>query len=217
MRVLALDTTTVRGSLALLVDGEVAAEVRITSALGHSRWVFPALGAALSALGFKPRDLDGLAVTLGPGSFTGIRVGIAAMQGLAAGLSKPCLGLSALDVLASLVPGRPAVALMDAWRNEVYAGVYADGVAASRPYSGPLEGLASRMPRHPVVLGDGLHRYRERIQERWPEAEILDADLFLAAPLGRLAGPMLAAGRGRGPEALTPLYIRGADIRPPSA
>jgi tRNA A37 threonylcarbamoyladenosine modification protein TsaB len=136
------------------------------------------------------------------------------MQGLATGLAKPCLGLSVLDVLASLVPDRPMVALLDAWKDEVYAGVYAEGVSAS--YSGPLEGLAARMPRHPVVLGDGLHRYRERIQLLWPEAELLEVDLFLAAPLGRLAGPMLGAGQGHGPEALTPLYIRGADIRLPS-
>lgn len=217
MWVLALDTTTARGSLALLTGGELAAEVRVTSAGGHSRWVFPALGAVLQALGLAPRDLDGLAVTLGPGSFTGIRVGIAAMQGLAAGLGKPCLGVSALDVLASLSPRRPAVTLRDAWRNEVYAGVYAaDGPAAAPPFAGPLEGLAARMPRGAVVVGDGVKRYRERLLQLWPEAEILEADLFLAAPLGRLAGPLLAAGRGRGPEALSPLYIRGADIRLPS-
>jgi tRNA threonylcarbamoyladenosine biosynthesis protein TsaB len=215
MRVLALDTTTARGSLALLEGGELVAEVRVTSAALHSRWVFPALGAVLQANGLAPRDLDGLAVTLGPGSFTGIRVGIAAIQGLATGLGKPCLGLSALDVLASLSPRRPVVALLDAWRNEVYAGVYTDHEAAA-PFAAPLEGLGARMPPRAVVLGDGAVRYRERLLELWPELEIALPDLFLAAALGRLAAPMLAAGRGRGPEALAPLYVRGAGIRPPS-
>jgi tRNA threonylcarbamoyladenosine biosynthesis protein TsaB len=215
MRVLALDTTTAQGSLALLEDQELLAEVRVTSALGHSRWVFPALQAVLRALGLMPRDLDGLAVTLGPGSFTGIRVGIAAVQGLAAGLGKPCLGLSALDVLACLSPRRPAVALRDAWRNEVYAGIYG-GAQDAPPFAGPLEGLGERMPPRAVVLGDGAQRYRERILELWPDATIASPDLFLAAPLARLAAPLLAAGRGHGPEALAPLYVRGADIRLPA-
>ena len=156
-----------------------------------------------------------MATILGPGSFTGIRVGIAAVQGLATGLGRPCLGLSALEVLASLVPHRPVVALRDAWRNEVYAGVYAPG-QASPPFTGPLEGLSALLPPGAVFVGDGTHRYRERLRELWPDALIADPDLFLAAPLGRLATPLLAAGRGHGPESLAPLYVRGADIRLPS-
>jgi tRNA A37 threonylcarbamoyladenosine modification protein TsaB len=153
-------------------------------------------------------------VTLGPGSFTGIRWD-RGRAGLGHRSRRPCLGLSALEVLASLVPHGPVVALRDAWRNEVYAGVYAPG-QTSPPFTGPLEGLSALLPPGAVFVGDGTHRYRERLRELWPNALIADPDLFLAAPLGRLATPLLAAGRGHGPESLAPLYVRGADIRLPS-
>lgn len=216
MRVLALDTTTARGGLALFEDDRLRAEVRATTPDGHSSWIFPALDAVLKAMALGPGDLDGLAVTLGPGSFTGVRVGVAAIQGLAAGTGAGCIGLSALEVLASLGPAGPKVALMDAWKNEVYAGVFDAGALVGGPYSGPLEGLVERVPRRPLFVGDGVHRYAERIRELWPEATLPEVDLFLAAPLGRLAAQALREGRSSGPESLVPLYIRGADIRLPA-
>ncbi len=215
MWVLALDTTTVRGSLALFEDEELRAEVRVTAPDGHSVWIFPAMDAVLTAFGLGPGDLDGLAVTLGPGSFTGVRVGVAAIQGLAAGTGTACLGFSALDVLAGLGPPGPKVALMDAWRNEVYAGVYDGGTPLGSPYAGPLEGLAGQTPARPVFVGDGAHRYGERIRELWPGASLPETDLFLAAPLGRVALRRFREGGSSGPESLSPLYIRGVDIRLP--
>jgi tRNA threonylcarbamoyladenosine biosynthesis protein TsaB len=216
MRVLALDTTTFRGSLAWLEGDDLLGEIRVSSAEGHSAWLMAGVDLLLSSLGRSLADLDGLAVTLGPGSFTGLRVGIATVQGLALGAGKPCVGLSALDVLASQVPRGPVVAVMDAFRNEVYAGVYEDGRPVGPPYCGPLEGLPFRRGEPPVFLGDGVLRYRDLLRRLWPQGRTLEVDLLLAAPLARLAAPALAEGRGSGPGTLTPLYLRGADLRLPT-
>jgi tRNA threonylcarbamoyladenosine biosynthesis protein TsaB len=217
MRILALDTTTVRGSLAWLEGEEILGEVRVSAAEGHSAWLHAGVDLLLRSLGTSLRDLDGLAVTVGPGSFTGLRVGIATVQGLALGAGKPCFGASALEVLSSLVPARSVVAVMDAFRSEVYAGVYEAGRPAGPPYCGPLEGLAPRLKEPPAFfVGDGVLLYRDRLRRLWPQAEVLEADLFLAAPLARLAARALAEGRAGGPESLLPLYLRGADLRLPA-
>jgi tRNA threonylcarbamoyladenosine biosynthesis protein TsaB len=217
MRVLAIDTTTARGSVALLDDEVVRGEVCVTAAEGHSRWLFPAIERLLSPVG-GPSGVTGLAVTLGPGSFTGLRVGIAAVQGLALGAAKPCVGISALDVLASLVSPSlgPVVAIMDAWRGEVYACVYEGGVAQGAPFGGLVEEVAARLPERAVLIGDGVARHADRLRTFRPDARLQTEEAFLAVPLARLALEALRARQGIGPEALTPLYIRGADIRLPS-
>lgn len=217
VRVLAVDTTTARGSVALVVGGRVAGEVRVTSQEGHSRWLFAAADQLLGPRGHRSLDVDGFAVTLGPGSFTGVRVGIATVQGLALGAGRPCVGLSALDVLASRAGTEEAtvVALMDAWRDEVYAGVYEAGQPAGPARAGPLAALVSLLPPRSIFVGDGALRFRDRIGQLWPQARVLETDLFLAAPLGRLAERAFRQGEGKGPESLTPLYLRGADIRRP--
>ena len=218
MRVLAIDTTTTRGSVALLEDGEVAGEVRVVTADGHSRWLLPAVEQLLHQRGRSALEIDGFAVTTGPGSFTGQRVGLATVQGLALGTNRPCVGLSALDVLASLAPEEgPVVALMDAWRDEVYACVYEGGRPTGSPSAGPLAGLVPLLPARPLFVGDGAFRFRDRIALLWPKARVQEADLFLAVPLGRLAAQAFSQGQGSGPETLLPLYLRGAVDRLPKA
>jgi tRNA threonylcarbamoyladenosine biosynthesis protein TsaB len=216
MRVLALDTTTAHGSVAVLDEAGVVGEVRQTAEEGHSRWLLPAIESLLGARGWGLADLGGFAVTIGPGSFTGLRVGIATVQGLALGAGRPCVGRSTLDVLASLVPEvtGPLVALVDAWRDEVYARPYEAGEPRGEPFSCPVEGLASRVAATSTFVGEGARRYAERLRRALPRGRIVETDPFLAVPLGRLALRALREGGGRGPEELAPLYVRGADIRP---
>jgi tRNA threonylcarbamoyladenosine biosynthesis protein TsaB len=216
MRLLAVDTTTAHGSLALLDDETVAGEVRTTSTEGHSRWLLPALESLLASRGWRLGDLTGFAVTVGPGSFTGLRVGIATVQGLALGTKKPCVGVTALDVLASRAAGRSGqvVALMDAWRDEVYARIYESGHPTGEPFACPVDRIRGRVDPRATLLGDATVRYAERLRAALPEAEILETDLFLAVPLGRLALGAFRREEGVGPEALKPLYVRDVDIRP---
>jgi tRNA threonylcarbamoyladenosine biosynthesis protein TsaB len=219
VRVLAVDTTTERGSVAVTEDDCVHGEVRLASSEGHSRRLLPAIDFLLQSLGLRPGDIEAYAVTTGPGSFTGLRVGLSTVQGLALGAGRPCLGLSALDVLAARIAGAaPAsVALMDAYRGEVYGAVYdGDGARVGPASVGPLEALIARTPPVAAFVGDGAERHRERIMSLRPRALFPARSLFLAGTLGRLAGPRLMRGEGVTPAELRPLYLREPDIRRPA-
>src|SRR5262245_15938740 len=127
MRVLAVDTTSERESVALADGPVVRAEVRLRTTDGHSRRLLPAIAFVLDAAGLAAGDVEGYAVAVGPGSFTGVRVGLSTVQGLALAAGRPCLGLSTLDVLAAQVVGEAPrlVPMIDAARpNQVFAAVY---------------------------------------------------------------------------------------------
>jgi tRNA threonylcarbamoyladenosine biosynthesis protein TsaB len=175
----------------------------------------------LRGLGLEAKALDGFAVTVGPGSFTGLRVGISTIQGLGLAAGRPCVGLSALDVLALAAADRAGrvVALMDAFRGETYSAVYdGTGRALGAPRVGTLEealeGLAASAGETAFV-GDAAAARRATIEARVPGAVFPDLDLFLAAFLARTAVGRLSAGAGVAAASLRPLYLRPADIRPP--
>lgn len=218
MRVLAVDTATPNGSVALVRQGTVEAEVRFGDVSTHSAWVVPAVEFVLGRSGLRPEDVDGFAATVGPGSFTGLRIGLGTVQGMALAAARPSVGLPTLDVLAARIEGLAAtlVCLIDAFRGEVYARVY-DGAAVPRgpavvaPPGEVVEGL----PPRTAFFGDGALRYRALIEERAEEPVFPRRSLFLGGTLGRLAGPLLESGRGGPPEQLRPLYLRAAAIRDP--
>jgi tRNA threonylcarbamoyladenosine biosynthesis protein TsaB len=219
VKVLGIDTTTSRGSVALVASGELLGEVRLSTQASHSRRLLPAVAFLLDALGLEAAAIEGLAVTTGPGSFTGLRIGISTVQGLGLALGRPCLGVSALDVVAARAEGEGEIlaVVMDAWRGEVYGAVYD---AAARPLAAPVvEAPASFLARVPpgraVFVGEGALRYRELIERERPDAGFSRRSLYLAGTLARLAEPRLEAGLGAGPEALRPLYLRPADARLP--
>jgi tRNA threonylcarbamoyladenosine biosynthesis protein TsaB len=224
VRVLALDTTTPRGSLAVAGDGGLLAEARIVTSGGHSRWVLGAAEALLQGLDLEPAALDGFAVTVGPGSFTGLRVGISSIQGLGLASGRPCVGLSTLDVLALAGAGRAprVVTLMDAFRGETYSAVYdGDGRPCQAAAVGLLEPLLDALVAGPEMggeiafVGDAAVARRETIAARVPRASFPEVDLFLAVPLARAALARLRAGEGEPAAALRPLYLRPAAVRPP--
>jgi tRNA threonylcarbamoyladenosine biosynthesis protein TsaB len=218
VRLLALDTTTANGSVALLEDEEVRGETRTTSE-SHSQWLVPALPGLVAAAGWSMLDIDAYAVAAGPGSFTGLRVGLSTVQGLAMAAGRPCLGVTTLEALAYLARRSAdiVVALVDAFRGEVFYGRYDAEGRATGPHGvggleRALEGLAGRV----AFVGDGAVRYRTEILARYPQAVLLETEPFLAVPVGRLALPRLQEGRGMAPGALRPVYLREAHIRKPA-
>lgn len=213
MRILAVDTTSERGSVAVVENGETLAELRAFGSAIHSKRLLPGIDFLLQGLDSSLQSIEGYAVATGPGAFTGLRIGISTIQGLALGHPRPCVGLSALDVLAARARGTAGaiVALIDAWRDEVYAALY-DREAGLRegPFVESPAALLLRAPARAAYIGSGALRYREAIRGHDPEAAFPERSLFLAGTLGRLAEPRLLAGEGRGPEALRPLYVREA-------
>jgi tRNA threonylcarbamoyladenosine biosynthesis protein TsaB len=216
LRVLALDTTTAHGAVALVDDGQVEAEVRVRAPTGHSSRVLPAVAHLLDTLGLEPRAVEGYAVMVGPGSFTGLRVGISTVQGLALSARRPCVGGMALDVLAARIAGAAdcLVPLMNAGRGEVFWGRYdGEGRLLEGPGASPLEAALLGLPGQAAFVGDAVAANRDRILGACPRALFPERSLFLAGTLGRLAELRLLAGEGVTASQLRPVYLRQAAIR----
>jgi len=214
VRILAVDTTTARGSVALADGDDVLAEVRFTSTDRHSTHALPAIEFLLRSAGWDPGTPEGYAVTTGPGSFTGLRIGLSTVQGLALASARPCLGISSLDVLASRIAGSAEwlVALIDARRDQVYAGLYdRSGSPLGGPRVDSLESLLAHLPPQAAYAGDGASRYRGEVTAFHPLSVFPERSPFLAGALARLAAARFAAGASGSAEELRPLYLRGAD------
>lgn len=201
-----LDTTAERGSLALLEGDRVVAEEALLGPDGFGQLLFPAIEKLLAAHGWPLSSIDLFAAASGPGSFTGVRVGLAAVKGLAEATGKRAQAVSNLRALAGQGSGARRYALIDARRGEVYVGLYD---AQLRPLeaeaNGPLGRWAGR-------LGDG-----EIIcQAPWPELVALGLPLrAVERPLtGTIAGTVallaLAEG-GVDPAAIDANYVRRSD------
>ena len=199
-----------------MTDKGVEFEVRAITVDGHSRWLVAAVEVALSGQGLEPGDLDGFAVAVGPGSFTGLRVGMSSVQGLALATGRPTLGLPSLDILAASAAGRAPsiVALVDAVRGEVFGAEY-DGAGRLRGErrAGQVSDFVRDLDGEVAFVGDGASRYRAEIGALVAQAVFPKVDLFLAAGLGRQALEPLRAGEGGPPGDLRPLYLRAAHIR----
>jgi tRNA threonylcarbamoyladenosine biosynthesis protein TsaB len=220
VRILAVDTTTARGSVALADGDDVLAEVRFTSTDRHSTHALPAVDFLLKSAGWDTAAPDAYAVTTGPGSFTGLRIGLSTVQGLALASGRPCLGISSLDVLASRIVGSAdwLVALVDARRDQIYGGFYdRSGKPRGLPRVDSLESLLRDVPQATAFVGDAAARHRGEIEAHAPGALFPRRGPFLAGALARLASARFAAGATGSAEELRPLYLRGADTRGSSA
>ncbi|HEY3936379.1 MAG TPA: tRNA (adenosine(37)-N6)-threonylcarbamoyltransferase complex dimerization subunit type 1 TsaB [Bryobacteraceae bacterium] len=124
MTILALDTTSELGSLAVRKDGATISEVTLRAPEGFAHLIFPAIEELLRETGTNLKEIDCFAAANGPGSFTGIRVGLSAIKGLAEALSKPAIGISNLRALSWFGSLPLRAPLIDARRGEVYTAVY---------------------------------------------------------------------------------------------
>ncbi|MFN7984013.1 MAG: tRNA (adenosine(37)-N6)-threonylcarbamoyltransferase complex dimerization subunit type 1 TsaB [Vicinamibacterales bacterium] len=220
MRVLALDTTTRAGSLALAEDGRVMLE-RAGDAGRSQAERFPTeILDALGAIGWTTADVDLFAVAAGPGSFTGLRIGIATIQGLAFVHGKQVAPVSALDALAAAaVAAVPHVARlgvwMDAHRREVFSALYEVTAGVIRQLEQPTSGVPTEIVERwstvglpTVVCGDGAVTYRASL----PAGVDALTPPPLASYVARLAFDVSARDATVSPAAVQPLYVRRPDV-----
>ncbi len=126
MLTLGIDTTATAASCALVQDGELLGELNIRIGLQHSRTLMPMIQSLFQCCNISFDQVDRLAVTVGPGSFTGVRIGVSAIKGLAFPKNLPCVGLSTLEILAHSLPQTDAIIcpVMDARCNQVYNALF---------------------------------------------------------------------------------------------
>jgi tRNA threonylcarbamoyladenosine biosynthesis protein TsaB len=206
--------------VALLDGEELLAEIRSDDARLHSERLLPAIDRVL-ALADRPLEaVEAFAVSVGPGSFTGLRTGLATVKAFALDERRPVVGVPTLAALAANAAGAdgPVAALLDARRGELYAAACAQ---PGEPLPKLIEdsvftpkALAERLPSATtVVVGEGARAGAQQLAALRPDLRVLPPAFGVASPgqVGRLGRQLLAAGAGASAQALVPRYVRRAE------
>ena len=213
MKILAIDTSALTASVAVLEDETLKGEITFTTALTHSETIMPMIDKLLEGVCMKPSDIDIFACSNGPGSFTGLRIGIGTIKGLSYGADKKAVGVSTLLALAYNVPYPDFLIcpIMDARRGQVYNALYryenGSMVCEKEPRALSLDELLSTLNEKTIFVGDGVARYRTAITEKMGD------NAFFAPPnlcLGHASSVALAAMHEKALDAssLTAVYLR---------
>jgi tRNA threonylcarbamoyladenosine biosynthesis protein TsaB len=233
MRVLGIDTATSIASAALIEDDRIIAEQihglpdrsQITTLkANHAEVILPLVEAVLRDAAVSLRDLSGLAVSIGPGSFTGLRIGLSTVKGLAYGLEIPVVGVSTLLANAARVENFAGsiCSFLDARKQEVYAALFrraGDGLTRitqdRAAGAAEIAELAGKLPGGPCLfIGDGAIKYEKLLMDAFGNRAILTAgDKYpsLASAVARLSQKQIRENDGNSLTALVPIYLRPAE------
>jgi tRNA threonylcarbamoyladenosine biosynthesis protein TsaB len=225
--ILAIDTSSSESRLAVSISENVIAALTIKNDRPHSQTLFSQISILLQLADVKVEEIGAFAVATGPGSFTGLRVGLAAVKGLADSLRKPCLGVDSLDLhaLASGFDG-PHLVLLCAGRGEVYCGFrdVASGDIVGRPTGDKvgeplsvLRAMTGNLWRSPlIIVGDGGYKYKEEVSDlidqlrvdETTETIFLKPGLNIPSVLARRAAFLMKENRT---APVSPHYVRQSD------
>jgi len=220
----AIDSSTANASLALVKDGQVAAELSWRSNLNHSVELLPSLNNLLRQAGWDIADVKAIVVARGPGSYNGLRVGLSTAKGLAFALGIPLIGVSTLETMAYAwaVTGLPVCAMVDASRGEVAAARYQvrDGqwTTLEDEHITTLEAACVVTTSRTVFCGELTSEMTEEIARRLGDLAVLPSTacrLRRAAYLAELGEMRLRRGETDPVAALEPHYLRRPPITPP--
>ena len=168
MKILAIDTSCTVATAAVTDDNKLLGEYYIDDKLTHSQKLMPMIDALLTELGLTPKDIDVFAVSVGPGSFTGLRIGIATAKGFAAGAGKAMAGVSTLKAMAYRHPmcALDIMPMIDARNAQVFCGKYKfDGGCKTllEPQVKNIEDIINEITTPTLVMGDGAIKNKEAL------------------------------------------------------
>nr|WP_317413168.1 tRNA (adenosine(37)-N6)-threonylcarbamoyltransferase complex dimerization subunit type 1 TsaB [uncultured Solibaculum sp.] len=219
MKILAIDSTAVSASCALMEAEKLTAEFYMNCGLTHSETLMPMISDVLRYTGTKAQDLDYLSVAVGPGSFTGVRIGVAAVKGMALALDLPCVGVSTLEAMAWNLVGRPQTqvcAVMDARCKQVYQAFFeVDETSVMRQCEDraiSIEQLGREIQKtgRPVLLvGDGAQLCTEELKHTGlVRLAPLTIRYQRASGVAQAAKESIRLGKILKGEELRPIYLR---------
>lgn len=217
MILLSLDTTSRQGSLALMKDGQLLETVSLEAPDGYGQVLFQEVRSLLARHQLKAREIDGYAAACGPGSFTGIRVGLAAIKALAEVHAKPVAGVSNLVAIAAAAEGSLRAPVMDARRGQVYAAVFDDSLRAVlgeiviewpnfTAWAGSKD--VTLATTDPDLFGPGG---AAPLPASWRDRPRVVVPSALAGPVARVAAARFQRGEHLLPEVLEANYVRRPD------
>lgn len=219
MLVLSVDSSSTTATCALVKDDQILAELNLNSKREHSVLIMDIIDQILKSYNLSINDVDAFAISEGPGSFTGLRIGMATIKGLAFSTKKPCISLSTLDALAynAFTFDGIICPIIDALRDNVYTNLYknVDGEltpisqAACLSLTELINDLNSRNEKV-IFVGDGVTKHRDRIANEIPYATFAPLNCLYpkASSLGELAIKKLNLGITSPLNEFNPVYLR---------
>ena len=220
MNIIGIDASGIAGSVAYISDYKLVGEYYVCHKLTHSQTIMPMLEHLKQMIGIELEKIDAIAVTSGPGSFTGIRIGVATAKAMAMALNVPLIGIPTLDVMANNMVFTDAMIcpIMDARRNQVYTAYYQweqEKLVRKSDYLGieidVLLEAFEKEAKSVIFLGDGVDVFKEKIKETLGERALF-APAFLemqrASTLAYLACRAYEKGEVENPDTFVPLYLR---------
>lgn len=161
MRVLGIESSGARGGIAVLDSGRVLGTRLFEKGMVHGREIAPSIRSLFAELGLELSSIDLVACDIGPGSYTGLRVGLAAAKGLCLALGKPVAGVASLDAMAEAARDRATVLcpVIDARWSQIYGAVYRDGARVTGYLAERPDAFAAHVPADAFVFGDALEKY----------------------------------------------------------
>jgi tRNA threonylcarbamoyladenosine biosynthesis protein TsaB len=213
-KILAVDTTSEFGSLALVEGGTIVAETLIHSPEGFGHVLFDRLRQLLEQHQWRLRDIDCYAALAGPGSFTGVRIGLAAVKGLAEANAKPAVAVSNLQTLAACGTRALRAPLLDARRGEVYAALYDSGLRLlGKERVLKLPAWLESLPEGDIeLISNHFAPFRGALAgTRFERLPVVEAPRALAGMAGLIAARLYQQGQALDPAALDANYVRRSD------
>jgi tRNA threonylcarbamoyladenosine biosynthesis protein TsaB len=220
MYILGIETSTTTGSVAVVSENGVIAQYSLNIEVTHSERLMSTVDRVLKDTGLTITDMDGYAVAIGPGSFTGLRIGLAAVKGLALVTGKPIAAVPTLEALAWNLPysAYPVCPMLDARKNEVYAAMYwFDGTTFVRVMAEAvisLSHLSELISEKTLFTGEASHLFREEIVNLFGDRALfapVSAILPSAATIAEIGLNMIKNGKQADLDSVTPLYIRRSE------
>jgi tRNA threonylcarbamoyladenosine biosynthesis protein TsaB len=191
LKILAIDTTSERGSIAITEGEQVTAEIALHSTDGFAQVLFGEIENLLAGNGLRLAEIDGFASASGPGTFTGVRVGLTAVKGLAEGMSRKVVAVSNLKAMAYFGTRDLRAPWMDARRGDIYGAVYNAGLE--------------------IIQDEAVMKYDAWLAALPADVEILSEPRLLAGAIGTIAAREFAAGRAVDPAVVDANYVRRSD------
>ncbi|MBN1382728.1 MAG: tRNA (adenosine(37)-N6)-threonylcarbamoyltransferase complex dimerization subunit type 1 TsaB [Deltaproteobacteria bacterium] len=221
MFTLAIDTSTTTAGCVLLEEEDIRAEIIINLGLNHSATLLPSINHLIGLAGMKMMDIDLYACTVGPGSFTGLRIGASTVKGFAMATGKPAVGVSALDALAFNITNSSMLIcpMLDAKKKQVYTALYRanhqnhiERVSAEKAIE--VEKMLSEIHEDCIFFGDGASVYRDAIKEALPDHAYFTLPVhqhIRAACVGLLGIRQFKTGNVLDLFNFTPRYLRASE------
>jgi tRNA threonylcarbamoyladenosine biosynthesis protein TsaB len=220
MKVLGVDTSTMTAGIGVVEENEILVEVKFSVKITYSEILLSCIDLALKNVGLKIDHMDGFAISIGPGSFTGLRIGLSTLKGLSFATGKPLVPVPSLDALAhlSLYCQYPVVTMLDAKKNQVYAATYETKNGELKRQSDylviDLEDLVRGISQKTLFVGPGAKLYQEKLIELLEDKAYFsqaEQSLPSGATVAFLGRKKLILGQYEDIVNLEPMYLRKSE------